>query len=410
MPKSAPIVVRYDSVRVKIYPNRVAGRTYYRIVYKRGGQRVVSSNPALEGRGGAREVARGIAKRLASGSVATSAITPTEAEELQAVRPLLNGAGLSAAVREWAEARAKLGGVALAEAVRFYQARHPVACERPSALLERFLEEKKADGTGSRQLVALRQRCRLFADSFPLPFHEITAPQIEDWLRGLQQVRGWSGRSRNHYRSAVSAFASWARRKGHLPRAWQELEFVEKALEEDGEIQIYTPDEGRRLLDAADARRRPYFVLAMFCGLRRSEIFRLRWEDVNLKGRTVFVGKGKVRTAGHRLVPLPAGAVELLRPHARAEGQMFRCDADHFLDDTLTRAGVVRKGNALRRSFISYRLALTQDIGKVSEETGTSPGTLRRRYCRPVEKAAARAWFGLCAKGVQMSKGGNGQK
>lgn len=55
----------------------------------------------------------------------------------------------------------------------------------------------------------------------------------------------------------------------------------------------------------------------------------------------------------------------------------------------------VWKANALRHSFISYRLAEIQDVNRVALEAGNSPKMIFQHYrelCTPTE---ARTWFAL---------------
>ena len=54
-----------------------------------------------------------------------------------------------------------------------------------------------------------------------------------------------------------------------------------------------------------------------------------------------------------------------------------------------TGAGVPYRRNAFRNSYISYRLAILQDIRRVAEETGTSPEMIRQELPRADLKTVA---------------------
>jgi hypothetical protein len=58
-------------------------------------------------------------------------------------------------------------------------------------------------------------------------------------------------------------------------------------------------------------------------------------------------------------------------------------------------AGRNESRNVLRKSWISYRLAVTQNIAQVAEEAGNSPGVIRRNYKRPIPAAEGARWFDL---------------
>ena len=51
--------------------------------------------------------------------------------------------------------------------------------------------------------------------------------------------------------------------------------------------------------------------------------------------------------------------------------------------------------NALRYSFISYRVAAVQDVPKVALEAGHSPAMIFQHYRELVRPADAKAWFSI---------------
>ena len=87
-------------------------------------------------------------------------------------------------------------------------------------------------------------------------------------------------------------------------------------------VDIPTPDEVKVLLAAANGRWRPLLLVAIFSGLRASELRGLRWEDVDLTKSEVHVtqradsrnriGAPKSK-AGRRNVPLPPTVIKELR-------------------------------------------------------------------------------------------------
>ena len=62
---------------------------------------------------------------------------------------------------------------------------------------------------------------------------------------------------------------------------------------------------------------------------------------------------------------------------------------------TVKAAGMVWKDNALRHSFISYRLADTQNAAQVALEAGNSPQIVFKHYRELVKPEAAKAWFAI---------------
>ncbi len=51
--------------------------------------------------------------------------------------------------------------------------------------------------------------------------------------------------------------------------------------------------------------------------------------------------------------------------------------------------------NALRHSFISYRVALTGDVARTALEAGNSPKMIFRHYREVVTEEDAKAWFAI---------------
>lgn len=85
---------------------------------------------------------------------------------------------------------------------------------------------------------------------------------------------------------------------------------------------IPTPTEVKALVGALQGRWRPVILVAIFAGLRSSEIRGLRWQDVDLDARTISVRQradefgaiGRPKSeAGERTVPIPPLVVNALR-------------------------------------------------------------------------------------------------
>lgn len=86
-------------------------------------------------------------------------------------------------------------------------------------------------------------------------------------------------------------------------------------------VDIPAPDEIKAIIEAADGRWRPFFLTAIFTGLRASELRGLRWADVDLKKGELNVTQradayqaiGAPKSeAGHRTVPLTPKLVRVL--------------------------------------------------------------------------------------------------
>ncbi|MFZ1187768.1 MAG: tyrosine-type recombinase/integrase [Pseudolabrys sp.] len=87
-------------------------------------------------------------------------------------------------------------------------------------------------------------------------------------------------------------------------------------------VDIPTPDEIKRIIHAATGRMRRLLIVAIFTGLRSSELRGLRWDDVDLEAKELHVRQradrynemGKPKSeAGERVIPLGPMVVNTLR-------------------------------------------------------------------------------------------------
>jgi hypothetical protein len=63
--------------------------------------------------------------------------------------------------------------------------------------------------------------------------------------------------------------------------------------------------------------------------------------------------------------------------------------------NAIQKTGFKWKQNALRHSFISYRVAEVKDVPRVALEAGNSPAMIFRHYRELVTAEAAGAWFAI---------------
>jgi integrase len=131
---------------------------------------------------------------------------------------------------------------------------------------------------------------------------DLTMDELERHLAALRQ-RGRAARTINMVRSVAVTFLGWATKSGRL--ADNPLTAV-PVLDEQRDLRLrrrpLTLEEVARLLDVAEPRgRKAFYMTAALAGLRRSELGRLCWGDVDLDVGTLTVRDGKA----HRVDVLP---------------------------------------------------------------------------------------------------------
>lgn len=114
---------------------------------------------------------------------------------------------------------------------------------------------------------------------------------------------------------------------------WQPLEYKVQMLRERKDVgRALTPEEETRLLDACrnlDSACHTAVLLALNTAMRKDEIRRLRWRQVDFERRTLTVGHSKTDAGTGRLIPLNPVALDALVkwasrfPNADAQDHVF---------------------------------------------------------------------------------------
>ncbi len=126
-----------------------------------------------------------------------------------------------------------------------------------------------------------------------------------------------------------------------------------------------TDDEERRLLEAAaglDSACHTATVLALNTAMRKDEIRRLQWRQIDWHGRTVTVGKSKTEAGRGRLIPLNSSAFTALVkwagrfPEPKPDHYIFPwCESRHVDPTGPTKGWRTAWRNALKRAGVRCR-------------------------------------------------------
>jgi integrase len=205
----------------------------------------------------------------------------------------------------------------------------------------------------------------------------------------------------------------YAEARGYVPKGLVDIEAVAVVKQRGGDIEIFRPEELERILAATDDNLIPFVTIGAFAGLRHAEIQRLDWSEVRLEDGFIEVKAGKAKTTSRRLVPITDSLEKWLLPHQKAIGPV--CPYANMSKQLLWLAEAVNeawqkekqpgkfewKHNALRHSFISYRVADIQNVAQVALEAGNSPRMVFSNYRELVRPVDAKRWFGITPKSVK---------
>jgi len=449
--------VERGSSTVRIYLTPHGEENYFTVSYWMDGKRHRQVFPTFKQ---AKKAATTKAEEMDRGQHGAVKLTNADSAAYNRAIDLLkpSGVALEFAASEYANAVKRLGKVSLTQAVDFYLKRNPldrVSKTVPEVVTE-LISSKEADRLSDRYIKQLRYDMKRFTSRFCNCIGDVAGTEVDAWLRELKV----GPRTRNNLRASIQVLFNYGIARKYLPKDHDEIDAVPLAKDKGGEIEIFTPKELAELLAVASAEQLPFMTISAFAGVRHAEIQRLDWANVNKAAGIIEIKAGAAKTASRRVIPILPNLAAWLKPHWKEAGPVcsFTNMVDQFRDmtravnqarrtawakskgvsdETLKQAderaakrrkeenkkqsgrrarGTVLplgsetaaeegwgpfawKHNALRHSFISYRVAETQDVAKVSLEAGNSPQMIFQHYRELVQPDAAKAWFSIMPAG-----------
>ncbi|MFM7816954.1 MAG: tyrosine-type recombinase/integrase [Verrucomicrobiota bacterium] len=391
--KSYPRIVRSGSARVRVRQYQNKGHTYYRVEWWLGGRRCTEQHRT---EADALREAQTKATQLARGDVDSAQLRGTDRLVYGRAVEFLVGLDtkLDLAAAEYAEARKALKAVPLSTAVDFWLKHHPDGFQPITVreAVDQFLAASEAKGLRSRTLEDYRSRLNRFAEAFQCSLTSVSAGEFEKWITSVAK----SAATHTNFRRVCGTFFTFAQQRRWIPAETNPVSAVVGRKAARVETEVFSADELQRLLNAADPDQLPTLLLGAFAGLRVSETQRLRWENIKWDEDQIVVEASGAKTARRRTVPICEALRKWLLPISVKEGPIWphkgwahaKRQQQLALD-----AGVAWKDNGLRHSYISYRLAVTQNENVVALEAGNSPTMIHQHYKALVSRREAARWF-----------------
>ena len=396
-----PIVVKRGSCTVKIYRDRKPSGTYFRVAYQVGGKRHRLNFSDLDK---AKLEAEAKAAQLSRGDVDAMQLTGRDrlvfGRAVDAVREF--DLPLDAVANEYQEARKLLDGVSLIDAARFYSRHHGRGIKHKSVAdaVGGLIAAKTAKGVSQVYLADLRYRLGVFKKAFHCDISALVPDDVARFFDGLKL----SPRSYNNFLTTLRTFFGFAQRHSWLSKEADLLARVEKRNEKRTPVEIFTPGELTALFKNASAQVAPCLALAAFGGLRSAEILRLDWSDIERRSGFIEVAAHKAKTATRRIVPIANNLASWLAIAPRDGHRVWPHSKDRFFKAMVRAADNAKikwKQNALRHSFISYRLAEIHDVNRIALEAGNSPQMIFRHYRELATPQQAATWFAIVPQGAR---------
>jgi integrase len=400
--------VSVGNFNVDIYSRtkKVNGYVYiiYEVADKSQGTRRMRSFTILDR---AVAEAENIAKRLSSGEVVAAQIDSRDAASYGRSMQLLSEAGLDTplelVVAQYIEAVKILGTDKVVKAAEEFIRRNPT--ERPARTVRQVADElielKTNRKASSRYIEDLKGRLANLADKFRVNVDAVTTADIQQWLDNMDAAP----RTIRNLRNNASGLFKFAEARGYIARGENPVTATERIKTKNSDaIETYTPEEITRLLTAAPDSFKPVLAIQAFAGLRSAEVIRLDWKNIKIERGHIEITAANAKTASRRIVPILPNLAEWLKKAAKKKGKLFPHSRAYFHEvqrdisirtKSDNRPALLWKHNALRHSFISYRVAAIQNVAQVALEAGNSPAMIFGHYRELVTADDAKKWFSI---------------
>ena len=288
------------------------------------------------------------------------------------------------------------GGFALKDAIDHYSA-HLKALSTSRTIqraAEELIELREAEGKSRAHAADLKHRLLRFARAHKGRLAaSIRTADVNAWLLGIK----CAPQTRNNYRRAIHNLFSFCVSRGYASS--NPVTQAAKVKVPPAPIGILSVNEAHRLLLACREDILPAVAVGLFAGLRREEIARLDWKEIDLERGHIEVKAAKSKTAQRRLVTIPDNLRAWLAPYRQLAA---RVRPPHMTYRRSFAAAVAAAGiqkwpnNALRHSFASYHLAFHQNAAATALQLGhTESRTLFGHYRELVRPEDAKAFWGI---------------
>jgi len=274
--------------------------------------------------------------------------------------------------------------------------------------VEQFLLNKGAT-LSAHGLHSLRNRLRQFACIMgDRAIRSITAPQVEEWQRGLGRRRkpkgaiqkasnyDLSAHALNHYRAAIASLFGHAEKHGWI--AFNPVKAIKRAIPVNEAPEIFTPEQaGAVMFMALNQRPEVLAVLAlqMFAGLRLADAAKTNLSVILSQAGSFQATFSKDPS---RQLPICNALRSWLTVHSNPSGLAWEGSQDllrNRLKEVLRDAGVRANVESARMTYLRYRLHLTGNVAEVAAEGSVRFALLESLSQIPVTAEATEYFFQL---------------
>jgi integrase len=213
---------------------------------------------------------------------------------------------------------------------------------------------------------------------------DITASAIESYLQETKSQYDY-----NNALSTIKAWLRWCVKSGMLSKC--HADNIKKIHIQDKARRSFTVEEVAKIIQTAKNETiYPLVMIAIYTGMRKSELLRLDWEDINLKNRIITVNISKSKKI--RILPISDALYKVLRPLKHESGPI--CDLHNhrrIIGRIFRKAGIDGGWHHFRHTFITTTLQTGTDIETTRELAGHSSISVTAKYLHSTPKHLAEA-------------------
>ena len=321
-----------------------------------------------------------------------------------------------------ADAFTRLGTTyTLPEVVDFFLKHHrpPEFTIRMKDALKIYIDDKERDGVRDRTILAIKSVLNQVIAKMDDPWiHEVTAANVESYLRGLRAKNGTDKatlKTWNNYRNDLSGFFGWCAATDagtNRPFTFENpvdgvRKFSARQVREgqDARPETTSPADVLRIFSSLmrwrDGAMVRYYAYLYFAGIRPEELTRIAGlrqdvldkreglspdqikrlasresELVNLNTRTITIPANISKTRHERQIKISDNLAAWL--NATAGKPIIPVNFDRLAKITRKHYGL--EHDEPRHSFISYHVAAYRSIGDAALQAGNSESIVKRHY------------------------------
>lgn len=261
-------------------------------------------------------------------------------------------------------------------------------------LIDSYLLTLERKGVSDGHYYSIKLRLNRFEEDFgDWLACDVSREVVSEWLHGLK----FAPLTVNHYRASLTQLFNHALAESFVER--NPVAGISKRKVQSGEVGILKPRQVASLLESAPTEILAGLAIGFFAGVRRAELCRMDWDEIDFDQNLIEVKASKSKTAARRLIPMRESLRAWLLPLRKHGGKIMPSEMvwRTRLADAMTAAKLTEwPHNAPRHSFASYHLAEFQDAASLALEMGHgSTKMIFEHYRALVTPAAAESYWSI---------------